>query len=231
MSARAALTVASRIGPRPMSPRRSSWCRVGAPRRASARCTRPTGLVGAAAAGAGDARHGDGEVGVGVGERALGHGAGNRLADGAVRGDEVGRHAELLGLGGVGVGDEAALDDVGGAGDLGEQGGDQPAGATLGGGELQRARAAGVEQAGRFVGSGRRRTCGASLTHATKENGASGQLAPLQDREQRGECKSSGSSEFFSLRQKIVQRAAALGPHHTDRTVLRVLPDRISRAG
>ena len=44
----------------------------------------------------------------------------HRLADGAVRGDEIGRHAELLGLGGVGVGDEAALDDVGGAGDLRE---------------------------------------------------------------------------------------------------------------
>src|SRR5262249_31104130 len=61
----------------------------------------------------------------------------------------------LLGL--IGVGDEAALHRIGGARDLGEQGGDQAAGAALGGDEPHVPRAEGIEQARRFVMQRRRK--------------------------------------------------------------------------
>ena len=77
-----------------MSPKRHSRCRVARRVRAAAEMHEPDRLGGAAAARTGDAGDGYGDVGVRMRERALGHGAGDRLADGAVRGDQVGRHAE-----------------------------------------------------------------------------------------------------------------------------------------
>ena len=56
-----------------------------------------------------------------------------------------GGNAEHLHLGLVRIGDEAAVDDVGGAGDVGQRGGDHAAGAGFGGGEHDAARPAGVE--------------------------------------------------------------------------------------
>ena len=63
------------------------------------------------------------------------------------RGDQVGRDAEHLHLGIVGVGDEAALDHVRGAGDLREQRRDQAAGTTFGRGDALAPRAERVEEA------------------------------------------------------------------------------------
>jgi hypothetical protein len=83
-----------------------------------------------------------------VGECALRHGERHRLADGAVLGQHGLGHAQQLRLRRVGISDEAALDHVGGAGNLGEQPGDQSAGAALRGGELQAAVAQVVEEGG-----------------------------------------------------------------------------------
>ena len=66
-------------------------------------------------------------------QRAFGHRARDLGADRAVRGDQRRRHAEHLGLGVVRVGDEAALEPVARAGERGAGGGDQAAGARLGG--------------------------------------------------------------------------------------------------
>ena len=86
-------------------------------------------LVGAAAAGAGDAGDGDDEIGVGFAERAARHRLGGLAAHRAVFLDGRSRHAEHLLLGLVRIGDEAAIDHVRGAGDVGERAGDQAAGA------------------------------------------------------------------------------------------------------
>ncbi len=45
------------------------------------------------------------------------------------------RHAEELALGGVGIGHEAAVEDVGGARHLGDRAGKEPAGAAFRNGE------------------------------------------------------------------------------------------------
>ena len=95
----------------------------------------PDRLIGRSAAGTGDAGDGDGERGAGMGERAADHGAGDILAHRAVALDQPGGHAEHLALRGVRVGDEAAFEHVGSAGNCGEGGGEQAAGAGFGGGK------------------------------------------------------------------------------------------------
>ena len=72
----------------------------------------PDRLRRRAAAGPGDAGDRDGDVGARMRERACRHGARHLLADRAVPLDQRRRHAEHLGLRRVGIGDEAALDDV-----------------------------------------------------------------------------------------------------------------------
>jgi len=106
-------------------------------------------LCGAAAAGAGDAGDGDGEIGVGVAERAARHRFGGFAAYCAVVFERRFGNAEHRALGRIRIGDEAAVDDVGGAGDLGERAGDEAAGAGLRGRDLEFAGAAKLEQAGR----------------------------------------------------------------------------------
>src|SRR5471030_143096 len=64
----------------------------------------------------GVAGHRYGEVGVGMGERSLGHRARHRLAHRAVGHDRLPRHADHVALGLVGIGDEGAIDDVGRSG-------------------------------------------------------------------------------------------------------------------
>ena len=49
-----------------------------------------------------------------------------------MRGDEVGRHTDRLGFGGVRIGDVATLDDIGRPGNFRQQAGDQSAGAAFG---------------------------------------------------------------------------------------------------
>ena len=76
----------------------------------------PHRLFRRAAIGSGDAGDRDGDVRGSALQRAFGHGAAHLFAHGAVARDEIGRHAEQLGLGGVGIGDEAAFDHGGRAG-------------------------------------------------------------------------------------------------------------------
>ena len=86
-----------------------------------------------------------------MGERSLRHGAGDRLADGAVGGDQIGWNADQIGLGLVGIGHEPALDHGRGAGDLRQQGGHETAGAGFGRRDLQALRLVGIEQRGGAV--------------------------------------------------------------------------------
>jgi membrane protein DedA with SNARE-associated domain len=92
---------------------------------------------------AGEAGGGDAEIGPGVGQGPFGHGAGDRLGDGAVRLQHRFRHAQQLVLGLVGIGDEAPLEGVGQIGHVRQHGGEQAAGAAFGGGQLQLAVAGG----------------------------------------------------------------------------------------
>jgi hypothetical protein len=56
------------------------------------------------------------------------------------------RDAEEFALGRIRIGDKAALDDLGGTGDFGQRGGDEPAGAGFGGDDPPAAAAAGGER-------------------------------------------------------------------------------------
>jgi hypothetical protein len=93
------------------------------------------GLVGAAAGGAGHAGDGHADLGARMGDGAFGHGAGHGLAHGAVLAISPAGHAQHLGLGLVGIGDEAALEPLAGACQVGAGGGDHAAGAAFGGGQ------------------------------------------------------------------------------------------------
>ena len=97
-----------------------------------------------------------GDVRAGAGEGALGHGDGASFRHRPIGGEDFLGDPQHLVLGLVGVGDEAALEGVRLAGDVGEQGGQQSAGAAFGGGELQ-APIAGFAQheAGQVVDGGR----------------------------------------------------------------------------
>ena len=149
MSARSASawrTHSRRISPRPIAPSRSRSCLTGASRRAAAKMHEPDRLLHRSAPGTGNAGDGDGARGARISERAADHGAGHVLAHRAVPLDQPDRNAEHLALRRVRIGDEAALDHVGGAGDGGQRGGEQPAGAGFCGGEQIPLLAAGVKE-------------------------------------------------------------------------------------
>ena len=78
---------------------------------------------------------GHGDVGPGVAQRALGHGHGDLLADCAAPVDVGLGQTEQLALGRVAVDDEATLEDAARPLHVGEQRGEHPTGAALGGGE------------------------------------------------------------------------------------------------
>src|SRR5215831_18949943 len=104
-----------------------------------------------ASARPGYAGDGDRDVGMGLNQRAFGHGSRNGLAHGTMGGQHICRYTEVFLFGSVGVGDIATLEDIGGAGDLSEQGGDEAPSAALGGDEPLLRRAEAVEQASRLV--------------------------------------------------------------------------------
>ena len=77
----------------------------------------------------GDAGCGDGEVDVGALQRADRHRGRGLLADRAKTLERRGLDAQHRPLGLIGVSDKTAVDDVGGAGNIGQRAGDQAAGA------------------------------------------------------------------------------------------------------
>ena len=88
----------------------------------------------------------DREIDAGPFQRADRHRGRGLLADRAEGRKRRGLDAEHRALGVVGIGDEAAVDDVGGAGNVGQRAGDQAAGAGFGGGDRQLAHPAQIEQ-------------------------------------------------------------------------------------
>ena len=99
------------------------------------------GFLGRSAAGPGDAGDRDRHVRVRVCNRAFSHRYRRRCADGAEFVERVVDDAEAFLLGVVRVGDEAALEHIRRACDLGQRAGDEAAGAAFGGGDLQTLRA------------------------------------------------------------------------------------------
>src|SRR5207302_8333637 len=87
-----------------------------------------------------------------AGDRAPRHRLDGVPAHRAVRRERRPLDAEHLLLRRVRIGDEAAFENVGGAGDVGERAGDEAPGARLGGGDLEPAHAAGVEYTARRGG-------------------------------------------------------------------------------
>jgi coenzyme Q-binding protein COQ10 len=106
----------------------------------------PDRLAGDRAARSGNAGDRDSEIDRRVRERARCHGLRGLGAHGAVAREGRCRDPEHRLLGLVAVGDEAALEHVGGAGDLGERRGDEPASAGFRGGDLERLPPAELEQ-------------------------------------------------------------------------------------
>ena len=92
----------------------------------------PDRLVGGSAARSGDPGDSDGDLRHGPGQRAPGHGPGDRLRNRSVPIDQRGGNAEELALGGVAVGHEAAFHHRRRAGHGGQRRGDEAAGAALG---------------------------------------------------------------------------------------------------
>ena len=111
------------------------------------------------------------------------------------------RHAQAFGLGLVGVGDEAALDHVGGAGDFGQQSRDQAAGTTLGRRQPALPARKRFEQTGCLIpqagGKHRRRSPTQNTTARI------GRCAPLEDRER--------SREAETLRPRRASRPGSEG--------------------
>ena len=126
---------------RPMSPNFFARWISRPPRAAAAKCTSPTGLPGVAPPGP--------AMPVIATARSASECASAPCAIASAvsrltapcRSSVSGRHAEHRLLGGVRIGDEAALDHVGRAGDFGQRAGDQPAGAGFRGRDRQAARA------------------------------------------------------------------------------------------
>src|SRR4029077_1436945 len=85
------------------------------------------------------------KIGTGIFQRARGHGFCRLRAHRAVAFERHRRHAEHRPLGVVRISDETAVDDVRGTRDLGQRRGDQAAGAGFGGGDMQAAGAAKIE--------------------------------------------------------------------------------------
>ena len=104
-------------------------------------------------------------------QRALDHRARDGFADGAVARQQIIGNAQQFGLGRVGIGDEPALDDIGRAGDLGEQRRDQAAGTTFRGGKPEALRAQAIEQRSGIVQQSRQ---GTSLLFPGKSKPARG---------------------------------------------------------
>ena len=92
---------------------------------------RADGFVRRAAAGAGDAGHGDGDAGAGMDQRAGHHLDHGFAAHRAVRFERARVDAEQRLLGFVAVGDDAAVEPVGAAGDIGDGLRDPAAGAAF----------------------------------------------------------------------------------------------------
>ena len=124
---------ASRIGPRPIG----AVMRLEVARLAAAAGAGEVheALFAAVVGRTGVAGERDRDVGGRAGERAFGHRQRAGLGDRAVAGEDRLADAEQLALGLVGVDDEAALEGVRAAFDVGQHRGDEPAGAALGGGE------------------------------------------------------------------------------------------------
>ena len=74
--------------------------------------------------------------GAGIFQRAFRHGAATGSDTAPCCAQQLGRHAQQIFLGFVGIGDEAAFDHIGRAGNLGEQRRDQSAGAAFGGDDM-----------------------------------------------------------------------------------------------
>ena len=81
---------------------------VGAPSWLNAMCTRPNRLLLRSTRRAGDAGNSQAQRSTGAAANSFGHGLGNLRGDGAVRGNQFGRHARELGFQFVGVDDSAA---------------------------------------------------------------------------------------------------------------------------
>lgn len=93
------------------------------------------GLGGCGSTGSGDAGGGDAIVDAGAVADAAGHGFGGVFADGAVGLECFGWYAEEVGFGLVAIGDDATVEVVAAAGDVGEEAGEESAGAGFGGGD------------------------------------------------------------------------------------------------
>ena len=148
---------------RPIAPKRNSRWRILPSREATAKCTRPTGLPGVAPPGPAMPVIDDREIDAGFFQRADRHRGRGFLADRAEGRKRRGLDAEHRALGVVGIGDEAAVDHVGGAGNIGERAGDQAAGAGLRRWQSS-ACASGTDQAA--SGRGRGRRCRSWLTRS-----------------------------------------------------------------
>ena len=132
--------------PRPMSPNRTSRATVVAPAAAQANQTRPTGFSRRAAVRSGDARDADCDVGARGFERTLRHRPRRRLADRPVRPNRLGRNAQQILFGLVGIDHEAALDHRGRPGDFRQEPRDEAAGAGFRGCDLECRGAESIEQ-------------------------------------------------------------------------------------
>ncbi len=145
-SASARSTLRRLISARPRSPNSTRSLRIGGVAPAGGEINQPDRLLFCVAIGAGDAGDGNGKACARMGERAARHGPGHVLAHRAVALDQPEGHAEHLALGAVRIGHEAALEDVGRAGDGGQRGGNKSSGAGLRGRHRLAAGAAGLEQ-------------------------------------------------------------------------------------
>ena len=107
----------------------------------------PHRLFRAPAAWAGDARNGDGEIGRAMPRRRCAIASAVSRLTAPWRSRTAARHPQHRLLGGIRIGDEAAVDHVRGAGNFGQRRGDQSSGAGFGGRDHKPAAATGVQDA------------------------------------------------------------------------------------